>query len=393
MDKSYSSIDDILNDAEFGDLFESKVVAKQQNADDRLIESFEEINKFVDSNGHKPNESKDINERRLFARLKALNEDEFKSQLLKEYDRHNLLPERVSAPQSFNDILKDSIFDSRDDSSDIFSLKHVKHSSERARSDLIARRRVCKNFGKYEQLFKQCQADIKSGTRKLVTFHESNLLAKTFFVVNGVLGYLETIYNLEKDKNSKFDGRTYCLFENGTESNMLFRSLGKILYDNGKLVSATQNEFVTEFNSNFNLVTEEDNTTGYIYVLRSKSKNPKISEINNLYKIGYSTTPVEDRIKNASQEPTYLIADVESVNEYQCYNLDPQKFEKIIHAFFGKACLNLDIFGVDGKRYSPREWFIVPLPIIEKAIQLIIAGKISDYYYDEITQRIELLII
>ena len=139
------------------------------------------------------------------------------------------------------------------------------------------------------------------------------------------------------------------------------------------------------------MVTEEDNTTGYIYVLRSKSNNPKIADINNLYKIGYSTTPVEDRIKHASQEATYLMADVESVNEYQCYNHDPQKFEKIIHAFFGKVCLNLDVFGDEGKRYSPREWFIVPLPIIKKAIQLIISGKISDYYYDEIKQNILLI--
>jgi hypothetical protein len=211
---------------------------------------------------------------------------------------------------------------------------------------------------------------------------EQNLVPNTFFIVNGVLGYLETVYDLIKDKNSKFDGRIYCIFENGTESNMLFRSLGKMLYDNGQLVTSSNAESIAEFHQGFNVISEDDQSTGYIYILKSKSTNPKIANIDNLYKIGYSTIPVEERIKNAENEATYLMAPVEVVSVYECYNLNPQKFEHIMHTFFARVCLNLDVFGEERKRYNPREWFILPLSVIEQAIALIISGDIINYNFN-----------
>jgi hypothetical protein len=246
----------------------------------------------------------------------------------------------------------------------------------------VARRKVCKNFAKYEPLFKQCQTELKSGARKLIKFNEQSLAPNTYFIINGVLGYLETVYDLVKDKNSKFDGRIYCVFENGTESNMLFRSLGKMLYDNGQIVSSSNAENIAEFHHGFNLISEDDQSTGYIYILKSKSTNPKVANIDNLYKIGYSTIPVEERIKHAENEATYLMAPVEIVSIYECYNLNPQKFEHIMHTFFASACLNLDVFGEESKRYNPREWFILPLSVIEQAIGLIISGDIINYNFN-----------
>jgi hypothetical protein len=73
---------------------------------------------------------------------------------------------------------------------------------------------------------------------------------------------------------------------------------------------------------------------------------------------------------------------------YQCYNMNPQKFELLIHNFFSAACLNIDITGKDGRRYSPREWFIAPLNIIEQAIQLIKSGEIVKYRYDATNEEI-----
>lgn len=74
---------------------------------------------------------------------------------------------------------------------------------------------------------------------------------------------------------------------------------------------------------------------------------------------------------------------VRIVSIYETYNMNTQKFEQLIHRFFGKVCLNVDIFGNDGKRYTPREWFIAPLEVIEQAIELIITGEIVNYRYDE----------
>lgn len=330
-------------------------------------------------------------ERKLFSRLQSLRTDSLKCELLQQYDRYALLSQELAPPQSIDDLLQDNFLANllnEDGDSDIFTLKHITHSSERQETDFVARRKPCKNFAKYEPLFKQCQQELKTGNRKLIRFNESNLTEKTFFIINGVLGYLETIHDLTKDKNSKLDGRTYCVFENGTESNMLFRSLGKMLYDNGQIVSSSNSDDLAAFNRGFTPLTDQDKSTGFIYVLKSKSNNPKISGIDNLYKIGYSTTPVEERIKNAENDPTYLMAPVEIVAVYECYNLNPQKFEHIIHTFFAESGLKIDVFTENNQRITPREWFVLLLPIINQAIELIISGRIIDYHYNRTNGQI-----
>lgn len=393
MDRIYHTLDDILDDNDFGDLFNLKPINSTITADDRLIESFNEINKFIDEHGHEPNNMLDMNERKLAKRLESIRSDPEKILVLRVHDKHNLLQLEEKPPESLDDILHDDfladILGGDDVSSlDIFDLKHVKHSSERQESDFIARRKVCKNFAKYEPLFKQYQADLKSGKRSLISFDEKNLVANTFFVLNGQLGFLEDITAPVKRSGNRHDGRTYCIFENGTESNMQFLSLAARLYEARKesqafTVSATQEEATTKFVRGFDVISAEDKSTGYIYILKSKSNNPKIANIDDLYKIGYSTTPVEERIKNAENEPTYLMAPVEIVSVYECYNMNPQKFEHIMHVFFTEACLNLDVFGEDGKRYNPREWFILPLDIIEIAIGLVISGEITNYSFNK----------
>lgn len=162
---------------------------------------------------------------------------------------------------------------------------------------------------------------------------------------------------------------------------MLLRSLGKRLKDNGKMVSEKQNT----------IIYDKDEKSGYIYILESLSNDEKIVSIKNLYKIGYSTIPVKDRIKNAITEPTYLMAPVRIVSIYETYNMNTQKFEKLIHRFFGRVCLSVDIFGDDGKRYTPREWFIAPLNVVEQVIELIITGEIVNYRYDEKSEELFLV--
>jgi hypothetical protein len=137
-----------------------------------------------------------------------------------------------------------------------------------------------------------------------------------------------------------------------------------------------------EFKKKFSSITEEDKEAGFIYILKSKSDKPEIKEFTNLYKIGFSTIPVEERIKNASQESTDLMAEVQFVTVYKCYNMNTQKLELLLHTFFGASCWSIDVFDKAGARHIPREWFIAPLDIIERAIQIIISGEIINYKFD-----------
>lgn len=199
-----------------------------------------------------------------------------------------------------------------------------------------------------------------------------------------MLAYLKKIEAPQKDKFNKLDGRTRIIFENGTESNMLLRSFGKGLYEDGYFVSEHEDKVLDKLLP----IDTEDEKSGYIYILESLSQDDRIMMMKNLYKIGYSTTDVRERIKNAINEPTYLMAQVKIVGVYEAYNMNTQKFEQLLHRFFGNSCLNIDVFGADRKRYSPREWFIAPLNIIESAIGLMMTGEIVNYRYDAKSEQI-----
>lgn len=374
------SLDDILANDPLGLLNEPKGTTKVLNDDDRLILSFDEINTFVEQNGHEPQKSTNMQERTLSSRLQGIRENPEKIKALKPYDRLNILQEIEI--NSIDDILNNDAYGLLGDENDIFTLKHI--PKEREQADFVAQRKPCKNFDKYEHLFKEVQQDLKNGTRKLSKFNEKFFEKGSFFILKGVLAYLETINDPKKDKFNKLDSRTRIIFENGTESNMLLRSFGKGLYEDGYFVSLQDDRVLDKLSQ----ISEEDNKTGYIYILESLSSDTKISSIKNLYKIGYSTIEVKERIKNAVNEPTYLMAPVKIVSVYETYNMNTQKFEQLIHKFFGKVCLNIDIFGDASKRYTPREWFLVSLDIIEKVIELIISGEIIHYRYDEKSERL-----
>ncbi|MEX2594694.1 MAG: hypothetical protein WD426_18135 [Anditalea sp.] len=66
------------------------------------------------------------------------------------------------------------------------------------------------------------------------------------------------------------DGRTRCIFENGTQSNMLKRSVEKILYANGKAVTENFEKVNEGFAETFGIITDEDQEAGFIYLIKSK---------------------------------------------------------------------------------------------------------------------------
>lgn len=407
--EKYSSLDDVFNDDEFHLVEEKKKESSVRTADERLIESYKEIEKFVREQSKEPGpNTANVSEYKLYSRLKGIRNDPQKVEQLREYDNEDLLPtnemsepsspdyKESSKPESLDDILKDDDLGliSGDDEG-LFDFKHVPKETERANADFVARRKPCKDFEKFEHLFEMVQKDLAAGKRKLVDFKQWNLREGSYYVHNGILFFLAQI-NITQEEHYKpdgtrvrEDGRTRCIFENGTESNMLKRSVEKILYANGKVVTENVDDTNKEFLENFNVITDEDKETGYIYVLKSKSNKEEISSISNLYKIGYSNIEIPERIKNAEREATYLYSPVEFIAGWQCYNMNPQKFEHLLHNFFGRACLNIDVFDEKGQRYTPREWFIAPFDVIRQAVELLITGKIVDYKYNPETEVIE----
>ena len=390
MNNNLDKLLDIFNDDPLG-LLDVKPTNSGKNEEERLVSSFLEIVDFYEKNNREPEQGNGIQEHQLYSRLKSIRESNIKIDILKSFDRFGLLefvPEKI---ESIDDILNGDLLGLlNDDSEGLFDLKHVQpYDKERAAAEFIARRKPCKDFEKYFSLFKMVQNDLKNSKRTLVDFKQGNLRENTFYVHNGVLFYLEKINITQKEHYKsdgtrvREDGRTRCIFENGTESNMLKRSIEKILYANGKVVTENLDSSNEEFLKHFNNISEVDQETGFIYILKSKSTKKEIQEINNLFKIGYSSTTVEERIKNAAQEPTYLMADVRIVMTYNCYNMNPLKLENILHNFFGNSCLSVDVIDSSGKRCTPREWFIAPLEIIDEAIQLILTGDIINHRFDE----------
>ena len=400
MSQFEKDLEDILANDPLGLLV---VKPKQSNAmttDQRLVASFEEINAFVREHGREPEKSTDINERKLFSRLKGLRESDQRALAVKEHDEFDLLGDVAiadpAAIETIDDVLSGDALgllgdtapaSTDEDPESIFVLKHVSRQSP-AKPDHVARRKACEEFDQFEPLFLEQHALMKSGMRVTVPFKSEQQIRKgTFLILDGQMVYVANIGNWQKKNFGNYNARLYCVFENGTESNMLLRSLAAALWKDKscrQIIDAHQRQMFDERYE----VNEEDEPTGYIYVLRSLSEEPRINEVENLFKIGFSSQPVLERIKGAATDPTFLMAAVAPVTHFETYNLNPQQLEKLIHRFFAKVCLNLDITDESGKRFTPREWFVVPLPIIEQAIKLLISGDIVKYRYDEATQEI-----
>lgn len=359
--------------------------------DSRLIDSFQEISDFYETNQRCPELGDDIGEYRLASRLAAIKKDPKKVKVLLPYDYYNLLESEETKSISVEELISDDplgLLDGDDEADSIYTLSHVK-PSERLRPDYIAHRKVCNDFDLYEEAFQRIHDDLEHGRRRLVEFKEGDLHEGCYYVLRGVVLYLEqnlaVKQKIEYKSGAKVrrEGRTRCIFDNGTESSMLYRSLGKALKLDGFCISD-----LIEKNESSVSIDSTDVQNGYIYVLRSLSRAPQIRSIRNLYKIGYCSGDVTTRIKNAVHEPTYLMNDVEVVLTVRCYNLDVPYLEASIHSFFSNVNVYFEVRDDEGIMHYPKEWFTVPLNIIEEAIPLIVDKKIDSYRYDKSLQMI-----
>lgn len=353
-----------------------------------LVSNFEEIVNFFEENEREPRNSEtDIREFQLYCRLKSIREDAAKVQQLKPYDLNGLLSDSKISDIPFDDFLGDDPLNllSTDYDTSIFSLSNVK-KSDRIVPEYISRRKFCQDFEIYKPQFDSIHDDLEKGNRRLATYHPADLSSGKYYVLGGLILYLKSIegevsnYVYNSGERKRYDGRTVCIFDNGTMSDMLYRSLDKALQKDGySITEPEQTMFVSE-------VGPEDIHKGYVYVL--KSHHAKLKNVPDVYKIGSTTTTVSERIKNAVKEPTYLYAGVDIVETYRCFNIGARELEEKVHAFFDEVRLNINIPDERGVVISPREWFHVRLDVISEAINLILQKEIDKYFYDPTSQKI-----
>ncbi len=386
MDSKFTEEDDALL-AELGVEVEPEKLAARTPREERIVAGFEEIQRFVDTHGHPPRhgEGHDIFERLHAVRLDRIREQEECRALLAPLDRQGLLAERPDggspAPDGMDDdaLLAELGVDAA--GPDITELRHVRSAADKRAAEEIASRRECKDFEVFRPLFEQVQRDLDRGVRQTRPFElKADIEPGRFFIVGGQKAYVAEMGEEFTQDYGDRDARLRVIFDNGTENNMLRRSLQRALHKDGagrRITDPTAGPLFAD------RTTDGDEASGTIYVLRSKADIPFIAENRNLvHKIGVTNGRVEARIARAHLDPTFLMADAEFVATYRLYNIDRGRLEKLIHRIFAPARLDIEIEDRFGNPVVPREWFLVPLDAINDAVEKIRKGTIAGYLYD-----------
>ncbi|MBA2660074.1 MAG: GIY-YIG nuclease family protein [Nitrosospira sp.] len=368
--------------------------ASRTPREERIIAGFEDILRFHQAHGRAPlhGEGRDIFERLYAVRLDQLRKLPEAQTLLAGLDIPGLLS-GVANEIDVDELDEDALLvelgigDQPADQNDITMLRHVRSSAEKRAAEEIADRTPCADFDKFQPLFEQVERELKSGVRKTLRFgRDTSIASGNYFIVGGQLAYVAEVGEIIKAPNGESDARLRVIYANGTESNLLRRSLQRALYkdDSGRRLTDP------DMGPLFGDASEPDDIeTGTIYVLRSLSNHPFVAEHRELiHKIGVTGGKVEARIAGAETDATYLLAAVEVVATYKLHNLNRTRLENIFHRLFGAAQLDLAIEDRFGHPVKPREWFLVPLHVVDEAVQRIRNGSITDVVYDLKTARL-----
>lgn len=387
----FTQEDDALLE-ELGIEIETKKAASRTPREERIIAGFEEILRFVENHGHAPRhgEDHDIFERLYAVRLDRMRELEECRTLLEHLDHQGLLSgTEMTAAAELEEIDDDALLAELGvaaETADITELRYVRSSAEKRAAEEIANRERCEDFEKFKPLFEQVKQDLDTDvrtTRKFVKdagFLKADIEEGQFFILGGQTAYVADVGETFKAPNGEFDARLRVIYSNGTESNLLRRSLQRALYKDEAGRRITEPTAGPLFSDQ---TTDGDQSSGTIYVLRSKSDHPLVAENRDIvHKIGVTSGNVERRIANAKLDPTFLMADVEVVATYELYNINRTKLEKLIHRVFDTARLDIKIKDRFENPVVPREWFLVPLFAVDEAVERIKDGTISKYVYD-----------
>jgi hypothetical protein len=366
--------------------------------EERIIAGFEEIQRFVETSGHPPRhgEDGDIFERLYAVRLDRLRALEDCRSLLTPFDYQGLLKGvPVKSTLQTDAMDEDELLaelEGAAGSSDITKLRHVRTSSEKREAEEIATREKCLDFDIFKPLFQQVQNDLEAGlrtTRRFVKdsgFLKADIQVGQFFILGGQTVYVAEVGEPIKAPNGETDARLRVIYSNGTESDLLLRSLQRALYKDEAGRRITEPSAGPLFEDQTG---DGDQASGTIYVLRSKSDDPVVlANREILHKIGVTGGSVERRIVNARLDPTFLMADVEIVATYELFNVNRAKLENLIHKVFGAARLNVEVKDRFDQPVVPKEWFLVPLFAIDDAVSRIRDGSITGYVYDPKTAKL-----
>ena len=385
------TLDDLFAESDDLGLLKVKAPTRGMTSEEARIQSdFEEINSYIDLFGHAPGKGANsqkitTKERILQTRLKVYLENQRFIVLLKPFDRHQLLDvELPSSPATLDELfdLDDDLLNDPNDG--LFKLQNVRESH--AKTDFVAQREHCPDFEKFKPIFDASYFELKTGARKALPFTvEKEIEAGDFFILKGVMSFVAEV-NDPHIRNGKKNARLRVIFENGTECQYLSRSFGSELYRDPLGRRLSDPDAGPLFNpepTTISVSSEKERVTGHIYIVRSLSPQPEIKELDGqLFKIGFTTGKVEDRLRGAADDPTFLMAPVHPVKAYVALNMNTSKFETLIHRFFDEARLDIEIMDRFGKPFKPKEWFLVPLSIIEEAVKRMIDGSIVGYNYD-----------
>jgi hypothetical protein len=386
MAKTFTDEDDALL-AELGVEVEAKKVASRTPLEERIIAGFEEIQRFAEEHGRAPQhgEGRDIFERLYAVRLDRIREQADARALVEPMDHQGLLAGYTPAQAAIDDELDDDALLAElgieAETPPITELRHVRSSAEKRAAEEIANRERCEDFDTFKPLFEQVQKELDTGLRETRVFErKAEIEPGRFFIVGGQKAYVAEMGEKFPNDKGHIDARLRVIFDNGTESNMLMRSLQRALNKDEagrRITEPTAGPLFADRTA------EGDEASGTIYVLRSKSSLPIVADNRDvLHKIGVTSGKVERRIANAKLDPTFLMADVEIVATYELFNINRSKLENLIHRIFDPARLDIEIKDRFGNPITPREWFLVPLFAIDDAVEKIRDGTITGYRYD-----------
>lgn len=405
-----TSLDAIFDEEDDLDLLSGVVPAKKKAtaAIDPAVSAFLELVAFYEAHGREPDESIP-EEKPLVWRLKGYRtRPELRVKVL-EYDSVGLLGEKAAAPvpcESLPDTpvvapvaareatSLDDIFDDDDDlgllggiDTSIFTATPAAPPADKDMPDEIASRKPCEDFYLYEKLFQDVQGVLTTKAVMLERFSsESEAAVGQVFILRGQLCYVDRILKEDTSDSKRDNPRLRVIFENGTEADLLKRSLARALYKDPH--SRRVNFDLNLFSDQSFTISHGDKPTGFIYILGSETTAPALAGLKStgkLVKIGYSSQDVHERIKNAHADPTYLEAPVRLLAQIECFNLNPQKFENLIHAFLYQQRLNMTLISASGKPYHPEEWFSVSVETAVEVCNRIIDGTIVQYRMDNTT--------
>lgn len=392
MAKTFTDEDAALLD-ELGIEEETKPSGGRTAREERIIAGFEDIQRFVEKHGRPPQHGDD---RDIFERLYAVRLDRLRDQadcraILEPFDTHGLLSLAAQAavgpnPEELDDDALLAALDADTGAPALTELRHVRSVSEKREAEEIANREKCEDFERFKPLFEKMQRELQDGIRVSQQFRrdagflKADITQGNFFILNGQTAYVAEVGEPIKAPNGEYDARLRVIYSNGTESNLLLRSLQRALYKDEAGRRISEPTAGPLFGDDLD---EDDQASGTIYVLRSKSDHPLVAANRELvHKIGVTSGSVEKRITGANQQPTFLLADVEVVATYQLFNISRAKLENLIHRVFGPARLEIEIMDRLGRPIVPREWFLVPLFVIDEAVQRIKDGSITRCIYD-----------